>query len=125
MAEENADYERGLKRGIEMAADEARTYNGVTSHPYDLGDCILGKLNMLPKEKIRKNIKTPKTEKAHRNRVGPKTEYDRAWEEGFYWAMCGGDKTNNAEKGNLRATWFHGFRYGHKFLKERAARENT
>ncbi len=45
----------GFKHGVELAADIARNYNSSSTHPYDLGDCILGKLNQLGKRKIRKN----------------------------------------------------------------------
>jgi hypothetical protein len=34
-----------FKKGVRHAAEIADTYNSSTSHPYRLGDCILGKLN--------------------------------------------------------------------------------
>ena len=40
--------------GILVAAELASTYDGSSLHPYKLGDCILGKLNLL-KGKPRKN----------------------------------------------------------------------
>ena len=46
-----SDYERGVR----AAASIADQYNSSSSHHYRLGDCILGKLNMLKKQKIRKN----------------------------------------------------------------------
>ena len=42
-------------RGAFLAADVASTYNGVSDHPYDLGDCVLGKLGLLDKRCLRKN----------------------------------------------------------------------
>lgn len=44
-----------FKLGIKIAADCANHYNSSTTHPYKLGDCILAKLNQLPKGKIKKN----------------------------------------------------------------------
>lgn len=38
-----------------QAAELASAYNATSLHPYDLGDCLLGKVNLLPKKKIRKN----------------------------------------------------------------------
>jgi hypothetical protein len=43
-----------FKKGIKFAAEIADQYNGSTTHPYRLGDCILGKLNV-GKMKPRKN----------------------------------------------------------------------
>lgn len=40
------DATRGYIRGARAAADQADKYNGSTVHPYRLGDCILGKLNV-------------------------------------------------------------------------------
>lgn len=60
-AEEMDEMERQVKeaygRGVRHAAEIADTYNSSTTHPYMLGDCILSKLNLLPKKKIRKNDK--------------------------------------------------------------------
>ena len=53
----------GFRRGAEAAADIADIYNGVTAHPYRLGDCILGKLN-LRKGKPRKNRRAAALEAA-------------------------------------------------------------
>jgi len=44
-----------FERGVQSAADVIRAWNSSTIHAYDLGDCILAKLNMLPTKKIRKN----------------------------------------------------------------------
>lgn len=41
--------------GILVAAELASDYDGSSIHPYRLGDCILAKMNLLPKAKIRKN----------------------------------------------------------------------
>ena len=46
-----------VRYGIRLAASVADEYNGCTSHTYKLGDCILSKLNLLPKEKIRPNTR--------------------------------------------------------------------
>lgn len=35
-----------FKRGVRAAADVADGYNGSTTHPYRLGDCVAGKLNV-------------------------------------------------------------------------------
>jgi len=45
-----------FSHGIRYAAEIADTYNGTTTHPYRLGDCILFKLNQT-KKKPRKNKK--------------------------------------------------------------------
>lgn len=50
---------QAYRRGVKHAADLASGYNGTSSHPYDLGDCILGKLNMLPKSQLRRNTRKP------------------------------------------------------------------
>jgi hypothetical protein len=50
-------------KGVNFAAEVADTYNSCSTHPYMLGDCIKGKLNLLSKRKIRKNtnrLKSPK-----------------------------------------------------------------
>jgi hypothetical protein len=41
--------------GVITAADLADDYNGVTAHPYRLGDCILAKLNLITKPMVRRN----------------------------------------------------------------------
>jgi hypothetical protein len=41
--------------GILIAAEIASEYDGSSTHPYNLRDCILAKLNLLPKSKMRKN----------------------------------------------------------------------
>lgn len=43
------------KKGVSHASEIADTYNGSTSHPYRLGDCIRLKLNQ--NKKPRKNNK--------------------------------------------------------------------
>jgi hypothetical protein len=43
--------------GVRHAAELANHYNSCTTHPYRLGDCILHKMNMLDKKKVRRNIK--------------------------------------------------------------------
>jgi hypothetical protein len=35
-----------FRKGAELAADQADQYNGSTTHPLRLGDCILSKLNL-------------------------------------------------------------------------------
>ena len=47
--------------GALAAANLAGEYNASSSHPYDLTDCILGKLNLLTK-KVRKNPYGPRME---------------------------------------------------------------
>lgn len=53
------ELEKRLRRkrhkGIRLAANITSAYNGSTTHTYRLDDCILGKTNLLPKDKIRKN----------------------------------------------------------------------
>jgi hypothetical protein len=44
-----------FRYGIFIAAELASQYDSSSSHPYKLQDCIMGKLNMLPKRKVRKN----------------------------------------------------------------------
>ncbi|MGD0485106.1 MAG: hypothetical protein ABSB58_10740 [Gemmatimonadales bacterium] len=41
--------------GVMAAADLADGYNGCTTHPWRLGDCILLKLNLITKPMVRKN----------------------------------------------------------------------
>jgi hypothetical protein len=43
------------KRGIQQAAELASEYDGVSSHPFRLEDCILAKLNMKPTKRMRAN----------------------------------------------------------------------
>ena len=43
------------QRGAEAAAAWADEYNGSTIHAYRLGDCILGKMNLLKRDKPRRN----------------------------------------------------------------------
>lgn len=45
------------EKGVRVAADVASTYDHLSSHPFRVSDCILGKLNLLPNSKIRR---TPK-----------------------------------------------------------------
>ena len=49
-----SDFQKGYRHGAEAAADQADQYNGSTTHPNRLGDCILGKLN-LRTAKVRRN----------------------------------------------------------------------
>lgn len=50
-----------FRRGAEAAAGLAGEYNGSTTHPYRLDDCILGKLNMR-EGKPRKNTRALRRE---------------------------------------------------------------
>lgn len=43
-----------LAEGIRLAADVAKDYDSLSSHPYRVSDCILGKLNVM-KGRPRKN----------------------------------------------------------------------
>ncbi len=52
-----------FKRGVSAAAEVANSYNSSTTHPYMLGDCILGKLNQLGDKKPRKNEQKLKVSK--------------------------------------------------------------
>jgi len=55
-----------FRRGAECAAAEARNFNGATTHPYDLGDCVLAKLNLIPKRKVRPNSESGVSECARK-----------------------------------------------------------
>lgn len=44
-----------FKRGAIVAADIAATYNSSTTHPYRLDDCILAKMNIIGRQKPRRN----------------------------------------------------------------------
>lgn len=44
-----------FKRGVKFAAEIADTYNSSTTHKFMLGDCIMLKLNMLSRKKVRRN----------------------------------------------------------------------
>jgi len=46
--------------GIRLAASVAEDYDALSAHPYRVSDCILGKLNLIPKGRIRR---TPKPRK--------------------------------------------------------------
>lgn len=46
---------RAFEKGVRHAAEIANHYNGSTTHPYMLGDCILAKLNRAVRSKPRKN----------------------------------------------------------------------
>ena len=56
-------YTRGTQQGqsaeriagLLIAAELADEYNGATSHPWRLGDCILFKLNLITKPMVRRN----------------------------------------------------------------------
>jgi len=50
--------------GILIAAELASEYDGSSIHPYKLRDCILAKLNLLPKSKMRKNKTKDRVETA-------------------------------------------------------------
>lgn len=50
--------------GILVAAELASEYDSSSSHPYRLRDCILAKLNLLPKSEIKKNKNARAVEKA-------------------------------------------------------------
>ena len=52
-----AARKRGWVAGVTEAADLARAYNRCTVHKYDLGDCILAKLNQLPKSAVRRHTR--------------------------------------------------------------------
>lgn len=41
------------KKGVFKAISIAREYNNSTEHKYDIGDCILAKMNLIKKEQIR------------------------------------------------------------------------
>lgn len=63
-----------FQRGAIAAASVAETYDSTSTHPYRLGDCILGKLNIRkPKPRI--------------NRQAPRNERD-AWLSGFAVALA-------------------------------------
>lgn len=44
-----------FRYGIYLASEVASEYDGSSTHPYRLGDCILAKMNLLKKGRIRKN----------------------------------------------------------------------
>ncbi len=46
--------DRHWLRGVRDAAALADTYNSVTTHPYQLGDCILGKFNLIARPRKNK-----------------------------------------------------------------------
>jgi len=50
----NADYWRGFDFACDLLEDMG--YTKSSSHPYNIADCLKGKMNRLPKSKIRKNI---------------------------------------------------------------------
>lgn len=64
-----------FQRGVIAAAHVAETYDSTSTHPYRLGDCILGKLNVGRR-------KTPR-----RNRQVARNERD-AWLSGFAVALA-------------------------------------
>jgi|SRR5581483_624081 len=44
-----------FEKGVSFAAEVADIYNSSTTHPYQLGDCIKAKLNLLDKKKVKRN----------------------------------------------------------------------
>lgn len=56
--------EASFKYGISVAAELASEYDTSSIHPYRLQDCILAKLNLLPKGRIRKNLNAQKINEA-------------------------------------------------------------
>jgi hypothetical protein len=75
---QSKDYTRGFQRGAEAAAGVAEMYNGSTTHPFRLDDCILGKLN-LREDKPRLNKKALED---------PREAGDKAWVTGFALALA-------------------------------------
>lgn len=53
-----------FRYGVCLAAELASEYDRSSTHPYRLGDCILAKMNLLKKGKIRKNKDGAKIEAA-------------------------------------------------------------
>lgn len=51
-----------FRYGILVAAEIASEYDGSSTHPYRLRDCILAKMNLLQKAKMRKNKNGAKIE---------------------------------------------------------------
>lgn len=49
--------EQAYQKGIMAAAEFVNEYNHSSSHPYMLGDCVLGKFNLLGRTKLRKNVR--------------------------------------------------------------------
>lgn len=62
-----------FQRGVQAAADVARSYDSTSTHPYRLDDCILAKLNVSRR-------------KPRRNRQVQRNERD-AWLSGFSVAL--------------------------------------
>jgi len=48
---------KAFEDGVRLAAGIASSYDHTQEHPYKIEDCILAKLNMIPKSKIRRNRK--------------------------------------------------------------------
>jgi len=53
----SAEWQEGFQAGAEAAAEIADGYNASTTHEYQLGDCILCKLNLTKRKKPRRNSK--------------------------------------------------------------------
>lgn len=64
-----------FKRGVLAAANVAATYNGSTTHPFRLDDCIACKLNVVKRSKPRRN----------RQKI---QKPDEAWIAGFAVALA-------------------------------------
>jgi hypothetical protein len=80
------------KRGVLAAANVAATYNGSTTHPYRLDDCITSKLNLTKRGKPRRN---------HQKIEDP----DSAWMRGvatalaeMYRSLVDGNDSRNARR---------------------------
>jgi hypothetical protein len=68
-----------FKRGAIVAADIAATYNSSTTHPYRLDDCILAKMNIIGRQKPRRNKVALRT---------PDLLLNAAWMIGFATALA-------------------------------------
>jgi len=70
---------KAFRRGVEAAAGVIETFNGSTTHPYRLDDCVLFKLNVTSRTKLRPNKKRLED---------PEEAGDKAWIQGFALALA-------------------------------------
>lgn len=57
LPQKNADFWRGFDFACLLLEDLG--YTRSSSHPYNIADCLKGKMNRLPKSKLRKNKFSP------------------------------------------------------------------
>lgn len=97
---------KARNEGIRLASSVVADYDRTNSHPYMVSDCILGKLNLLPKEALRKN-KDPLVVRVHSEEFVMKVMayVEKTWPLVVAQVEAGnGPKVSTSEVKKLRAS---------------------